>query len=330
LASIIQQQSDRWELIAVDDGSTDPQVAQALNAAKVEFPDRVSILKQENAGPGAARNLGTKSASGDYVMYMDSDDELPPYTVGHALEQVQRTGAQLLLGMLRTIRNPDEQLPSLENPARMLAKMEADELARGNLSGEVLTSETSAGRVILKNGPVARVISADVARRIEFPEDVSVSEDTLWNIRLFSAAETVALTESIYYWYHVSHESTSRGYSPTSAREVESMLRVMKEDLANSRVSYRQADVTKRVLGEVTRTVRRYYAHPECPLPMRQRLSEIGKLLSDREGRTAVGGSSVLLAGARSTVKYVLLRTGIAIVLLRVQRAVRPQSVRYS
>jgi glycosyltransferase involved in cell wall biosynthesis len=65
------------EIVIVDDGSTDdiPAVAQALAEA---HPDAIHIVRQANAGPGAARENGRMSARGEFIQYLDSDDLLLP------------------------------------------------------------------------------------------------------------------------------------------------------------------------------------------------------------------------------------------------------------
>ena len=77
VASALAQTYADVEVIVVDDGSTDDcwECAQRLAAAN---PGRVHALRQENAGPGPARNRGLAAARGEFIQYLDSDDELLP------------------------------------------------------------------------------------------------------------------------------------------------------------------------------------------------------------------------------------------------------------
>ena len=76
LNSIINQTLREIEIICVDDGSTDSSLAILQQYAKTDA--RIQILKQNNSGPGPARNLGMKHASGEYLVFMDSDDVFEP------------------------------------------------------------------------------------------------------------------------------------------------------------------------------------------------------------------------------------------------------------
>lgn len=71
--SVLHQTMKELEIIVVDDGSTDGTVDKITSIMEV-YPDRICLIKQENAGPAAARNRGIKEATGEYITFLDSDD----------------------------------------------------------------------------------------------------------------------------------------------------------------------------------------------------------------------------------------------------------------
>ena len=69
IESILAQSYSNVPIIVVDDGSTDatPQVA-------ARFEDRITYVRQENAGPATARNRGLKEVEGEFIAFLDADD----------------------------------------------------------------------------------------------------------------------------------------------------------------------------------------------------------------------------------------------------------------
>jgi glycosyltransferase involved in cell wall biosynthesis len=76
--SVLAQTFESLEVVVVDDGSTDDS-AEVAEALRAENPERVRLLRQPNSGhPAFARNNGIRATSGEYVLCLDADDQLPP------------------------------------------------------------------------------------------------------------------------------------------------------------------------------------------------------------------------------------------------------------
>jgi glycosyltransferase involved in cell wall biosynthesis len=85
IASVEAQEHDRFELILVDDGSTDASTGVARAAAERD-PDRIRYLEHPghaNLGKSSSRNAGLRAARGDYVVFLDADDLLLPGKLAH-------------------------------------------------------------------------------------------------------------------------------------------------------------------------------------------------------------------------------------------------------
>ena len=76
LDSVLDQSFPDWEAVCVNDGSTDGSAAILDEYAGKD--SRVKVISQPNGGLSAARNTGLKAASGEYVLFLDSDDWLEP------------------------------------------------------------------------------------------------------------------------------------------------------------------------------------------------------------------------------------------------------------
>lgn len=88
LESVVGQTYTSWQLIVVDDGSTD-STRMVAEAFVNQDPDRVRVLSTSNQGLSMARNHGTRMSSGEMVAYLDSDDIWMPRKLEKQIELLQ-------------------------------------------------------------------------------------------------------------------------------------------------------------------------------------------------------------------------------------------------
>ncbi len=112
LRSVEAQTVADLEIVLVDDGSTDGSVAIAQEF--VGRDPRFKLVSQENAGLSAARNTGTAEASGEFLVFLDSDDVLPPNAYELLLGALTASGSDFATGNVhRLTRMGTAQSPFL-------------------------------------------------------------------------------------------------------------------------------------------------------------------------------------------------------------------------
>ena len=110
LDSVLRQDGDDFEVIVVDDGSPED-----LSQLADEYRTRITFLRQENAGPSAARNRGVAAARGEYVAFLDSDDVWFPWTLSVYRRVIAECGRPgFVAGCPRVFAKPTE-LEQLSN-----------------------------------------------------------------------------------------------------------------------------------------------------------------------------------------------------------------------
>lgn len=72
IESVLSQSYDDWQMILVDDGSTDNSLDICQTYAQQD--SRIIVIHQQNSGAGAARNVGLSKSIGEYIVFIDSDD----------------------------------------------------------------------------------------------------------------------------------------------------------------------------------------------------------------------------------------------------------------
>ena len=91
IGSVVAQTYANWELIAVDDSSTDNSLQVLENWAQKDA--RVRVFHKENGGPAKARAFGLKESTGDYVFYLDQDDAISEDMFQSCLAAIRANGA---------------------------------------------------------------------------------------------------------------------------------------------------------------------------------------------------------------------------------------------
>jgi len=103
ISSIRNQIFNDFEVILVDDGSSDNSLNIIKSIAKRDY--RFKVYSQNNQGTGEARNVGIKNSIGDYLLFLDPDDAMSEYLIQDNLKLIQETNADIVVFGYDVIRD---------------------------------------------------------------------------------------------------------------------------------------------------------------------------------------------------------------------------------
>lgn len=199
--SLLQQElkSDEFEIIVVDDGSTE-DTGRLLSY--IEKHDNIRYIRQENAGPGAARNRGLDVAQGEYVFFCDSDD----FIAENVLGSLYQIACNNKLDMLFHNRIHLKEGESAKQNKRNFEKIEIFPSGKhyfGSIEGYI------------KSGPTFYIINRLFIERnkLRFPNFI-VTEDTAFYIDALLSAGHVAVVDVDVYYYVIYPNSLLHGVGP--------------------------------------------------------------------------------------------------------------------
>lgn len=187
IQSVLRQTYTNWELILIDDGSTDKsgRIAEEYGFAD----ERITVFHQKNLGVSLARNQGIDEATGNYVVFLDADDELIEDCLAKTVNIAEETNADVVAGR------------SCEN----------QELFQDRIiwtGAEAL--ENSLKDYLFTYSACAKLIRREFIGKTRFTPDIRINEDSYFVFQLLCKQNVFVLTNDVIYFYRANSESSSR------------------------------------------------------------------------------------------------------------------------
>ena len=187
LNKLTKQSYENLEIICVDDGSKDGSfdlVTEFIRQSKLKNKNlNMTILCQKNQGAAGARNLGLKKASGEYVTFIDSDDEVKKTHIEDLLKSLEkdpRNALSVCGYVYRRLRMQTEK--------NFFTNEIWTGLEEVNFRAYILSLLASDGRMYAAINKMFR-LSVIKKAKVEFPVGWDFAEDTMFVLRYLKAAE---------------------------------------------------------------------------------------------------------------------------------------------
>jgi len=187
LNKLTKQSYENLEIICVDDGSKDGSfdlVSEFIRQSGLKNKNlNMTILRQKNQGAAGARNLGLKKASGEYVTFIDSDDEVKKTHIEDLLKSLEkdpRNALSVCGYVYRRLRMQTEK--------NFFTNEIWTGLEEVNFRAYILSLLASDGRMYAAINKMFR-LSVIKKAKVEFPVGWDFAEDTMFVLRYLKAAE---------------------------------------------------------------------------------------------------------------------------------------------
>ncbi|GEO64384.1 glycosyltransferase family 2 protein [Companilactobacillus nantensis] len=201
--SLIHQSYKNFELIIIDDGSTDNSLGKIRHWSL--FDNRINVITQKNLGRSTARNKGIENSRGDYITFVDSDDFVTSDYLFHLVKGVSQGQDISMVGSI-----------SIDNDSNVLSK-EYD----WKQKVENLTGKQGLSRVLSQNPDCevwGKMFSRQLFNDIKFPDGM-IYEDFLVCIKVLGIAQSVSNVACIDYFYYQRRNSTMN--SPFNSKKMD-------------------------------------------------------------------------------------------------------------
>lgn len=195
ILSALGQTYSPIEVVVVNDGSKDG--TRAITEAFAEKDKRIKLISVENGGVSRARNIGMDNASGDYIMFLDADDELYPDAAEAMRNCLRETDADICRTLAHRVSSQETKL-----------ERKAD--------GKKQIWDAKTGiQMVIRDHPATYAVWAKMYRReklekIRFPEGKRFHEDSFFVFLCLLSGMRMVLCDYVTYRYYVTTGSASR------------------------------------------------------------------------------------------------------------------------
>ncbi|MDD3184946.1 MAG: glycosyltransferase family 2 protein [Anaerostipes sp.] len=210
ISSIINQTYINWELLLIDDGSTDN--SGLICDEFVERDQRIQVYHMKNHGVAAARNKGLEIAKGKYVFFIDSDDYIDSKYLEHFL---MNSSADFLCSGYQNRRDEDSESKISVNRYEPL-KISVSEYKKNYMKYKIMRNFV----------PMVRFKMNIIQKsKIRFDENVKLGEDVRFNLKYLNNCKEIEVTSytDYVYWYHQS-SATGRFFENRIEKEREECM----------------------------------------------------------------------------------------------------------
>lgn len=206
LDSVVGQTYSNIEIILIDDGSYDNSLVICEEYARMDH--RIKITKQENKGIAATRNVGIEKCTGDYLCYVDSDDEVDINMIENYVDVISEYNPDIIISNINVYSKGNVTFRELRNDLPYSRLLEKKEIITNTIK------PFFGGTMGIIPATYNKCYKAELIKTNHLMFDISMkrSEDYWFNFYAFQKAQSVFAIDKAFYHYYVNEGSLMRSF----------------------------------------------------------------------------------------------------------------------
>lgn len=227
--SILAQSHFNFEVLLVDDGSEEKYRRELEDIE--QFDSRIRLISAGHQGVSHARNMAMDEARGEWIAFVDADDEVEPGYLSEAVGLAVAYDSDFVIGALQTLYVGQKKESQLDSDRIYVCGDESSLTSAAQQMLGPMKCKHFIGPNYRGRGPVAKLYKADLARAQRFDESITNGEDVLFNYQYMQSCSSVVVTERVWYWYYQNAGSAVHSVKTDNwKRSLIGLMRAMKHD----------------------------------------------------------------------------------------------------
>lgn len=210
LDSIRNQTYSSYEIIVIDDGS------DSSDSSFLDDITDIRLFRQKNKGVSAARNLGIKYSRGNYTVFVDADDVIDCRFLETANTYLKEYDTEIIYGRIAYAEIRGEHLIKLTGKNCRVEDYDSITYSQKQNVKDVfyyandkidevkrclLDIQPRCDQYVILGSPCGSVYKTELVKSIEFPENIAICEDQVFNRKVLLSAKTCLVVPDLWYYY---------------------------------------------------------------------------------------------------------------------------------
>ena len=270
---VLQQSHKDFELILVDDGSTDGSYEECQKMVSTD--SRVRVLHQQNKGAGGARNLGIENALGEFIYFYDIDDEIQSDLLEYCVGKMDELNVDFLCFGYENVETTYNSRVTVDFPETIITSN--DDFKKMFVDQFVLKTNGFPWNKMYRKSFLDK-------HGLRY-EDQRIQQDEVFNLKCYRYLERAYLSPRVLYTYYIYEKGNTRSRFIPDRFDIYKSVRQQFETLKKLwKISDDRLDdyLNRRFYDSIMQCFLFNLTHPNCVWTTAQKKEEMARVNSDK------------------------------------------------